>query len=80
MRLEYIGEPDRVYPTLGIKPEVGEVYELPFGPEDGRWKIPGDDAPADEALESPEPAVNAETPTTAPETTESAPAETEHQE
>lgn len=37
MRLEYVGDPDREYPGLGIAPVPGEFYELADNPGDGRW-------------------------------------------
>ncbi|MFF2551821.1 hypothetical protein ACFVUS_12525 [Nocardia sp. NPDC058058] len=37
MRLKYVGDPERVYPQFGIEPKSGEVHDLPFDPEDGRW-------------------------------------------
>lgn len=57
-RLEYIGEPDRVFPTLGIRPEPGEIYELPFDADDVFWKVPDETGsqPVDEhePLEEPQ--------------------------
>ncbi len=40
MRLEYVGDPDRVYPSLGVEPKAGQVYDLPENPGDGRWREP----------------------------------------
>lgn len=37
MRYKYVGEPNRVYPSLGIQPAPGDVIELDFVPNDGRW-------------------------------------------
>lgn len=39
MHLKYIGDEGRYYPSLGISPIPGDVYELPHDPEDGRWAI-----------------------------------------
>ncbi|MEU6582752.1 hypothetical protein [Nocardia sp. NPDC046763] len=54
MKYHYVGEPERVYPELGIEPEFGETYELDRDPGDGRWMavIPGLDTVA-EALGEP---------------------------
>lgn len=38
MRLQYIGEPERVYPAFRVEPVPGEVYDIPENPEDGRWR------------------------------------------
>jgi hypothetical protein len=35
--LTYIGEPDRVYPSLGLAPTPGESYDVAEDPQDGRW-------------------------------------------
>ncbi|MCH0555815.1 hypothetical protein [Streptomyces sp. MUM 16J] len=37
MRLLYTGDASRYYPTLGLTPAPGTVYELPEDPGDGRW-------------------------------------------
>lgn len=43
MKLTYIGEPDMVYPTLGLEPVQGQEYELDEAPTDGRWATVGTD-------------------------------------
>lgn len=43
MKLTYIGEPDMVYPTLGLEPVQGQDYELDEAPLDGRWATVGTD-------------------------------------
>lgn len=48
MHLKYIGPEDRYYPTLGITPIPGDVYELDHNPDDGQW------ATTEEALTPPE--------------------------
>ena len=37
MRLLYTGDASRYYPTLGLTPAPGTVYELLEDPGDGRW-------------------------------------------
>jgi hypothetical protein len=37
LHLKYTGDAGRYYPTLGITPIPGDVYELESDPADGRW-------------------------------------------
>ncbi|MEV8031387.1 hypothetical protein [Streptomyces sp. NPDC086182] len=37
MRLLYTGDASTYYPTLGLTPAPGTVYELPNDPGDGCW-------------------------------------------
>ncbi len=55
MKLTYIGEPDMVYPTLGLEPVQGQEYELDEAPLDGRWATVGTD-PTPITPDKPEPA------------------------
>ena len=62
-RLIYHGEPDRVYPSLGLTPVPWESYDLAEDPQDGRW------TPAESAPTPPPPAPEpAPEPTTEPTT------------
>lgn len=38
MRLLYTGDGTRYYPTLGLTPAPGTVYDLAADPGDGRWQ------------------------------------------
>lgn len=48
LHLKYAGPEDRYYPTLGITPIPGDVYELDHNPDDGQW------ATTEEAVTPPE--------------------------
>ena len=39
MHLKYTGPSDRYYPSLGITPIPGDVYELPEDPNNGHWAV-----------------------------------------
>jgi hypothetical protein len=57
--LTYIGEPDRVYPSLGLTPTPGESYDVAEDPQDGRWgavSAPGAPAPTPAPAAAPTPA------------------------
>ncbi len=60
MKLTYIGEPDMVYPTLGLEPVPGQDYELDEAPLDGRWATVGTD-PKPITPDKPDPAEPAQT-------------------
>lgn len=60
MKLTYIGEPDMVYPTLGLEPVQGQEYELDEAPLDGRWATVGTD-PKPITPDKPDPAEPAQT-------------------
>jgi hypothetical protein len=63
--LTYIGEPDRVYPSLGFEPTNGESYDVAEDPQDGRWAaVSGAPAPAPAPTPAPTPAAPAVTATT----------------
>lgn len=38
MRLLYTGDGTLYYPTLGLTPAPGTVYEIPEDPGDGNWE------------------------------------------
>ncbi len=62
MKLTYIGEPDMVYPTLGLEPVQGQEYELDEAPLDGRWATVGTDPkPITPPADKPDPAEPAQT-------------------
>lgn len=62
MKLTYIGEPDMVYPTLGLEPVQGQDYELDEAPLDGRWATVGTDPkPITPPADKPDPADPAQT-------------------
>lgn len=62
MKLTYIGEPDMVYPTLGLEPVQGQDYELDEAPLDGRWATVGTDPkPITPPADKPDPAEPAQT-------------------
>ncbi len=60
MKLTYIGEPDMVYPTLGLEPVPGQDYDLDEAPLDGRWATVGTD-PTPITPDKPDPAEPAQT-------------------
>jgi len=60
VKLTYIGEPDMVYPTLGLEPVQGQDYELDEAPLDGRWATVGTD-PKPITPDKPDPAEPAQT-------------------
>jgi len=60
VKLTYIGEPDMVYPTLGLEPVPGQDYELDEAPLDGRWATVGTD-PKPITPDKPDPAEPAQT-------------------
>jgi len=60
VKLTYIGEPDMVYPTLGLEPVQGQEYELDEAPLDGRWATVGTD-PKPITPDKPDPAEPAQT-------------------
>ena len=66
--LTYIGEPDRVFPSLGLEPTPGESYDVAEDPQDGRWRAAGT-APAPAPTTAPTPASAAPTPSVTPEPT-----------
>ncbi|MFF5029247.1 hypothetical protein ACFY2J_34190 [Streptomyces collinus] len=51
MRLLYTGDASRYYPTLGLTPAPGTVYDLPENPGDGLW-LP-EEKPARKATAAP---------------------------
>lgn len=50
----YTGDEGRYYPTLGLTPDPGGLYELAANPGDGRW-TPPDPLPEPEPLSDPLP-------------------------
>lgn len=52
MRLLYTGDGLTYYPTLGLTPAPGHVYDIPEDPGDGNWEP--ETKPAKKALAAPE--------------------------
>lgn len=52
MRLLYTGDGTLYYPTLGLTPAPGTVYDIPADPGDGNWEP--ETKPAKKASTAPE--------------------------